>query len=327
MRSSQSLNTDGVRPGAVAPQLPRQRHPGAVCVVSPMGGVGKTTIACLLGYYLARRTRKRVLLIDADPACSMSIAYGFGPDVVNKPGNTIYNLLRPGQWLRGMKPELGKYAFQPELKGTPPNLRVIPGNFHLNGLNTEIGALFDRDGGKRIGQFRDYCGRVVRTLGDEYEYVVVDCPPAATILTTAMLYACSCYLAVLRPEKCAIYGMSHLMQWAAGAGRPRCLGYVLNNPGRAATGVAVKSRAWQRTARDLDARVLSLLGPEEKTVLGAAPSLGEVPHLDAVARFFMLDPKRSFVDLRRRTPGPPSVHKCVTALVTKVVQRMEAYRE
>jgi len=43
------------------------KHPGAICVANYKGGVGKTTLVCLLGYYLAEISKKRVLLLDIDP--------------------------------------------------------------------------------------------------------------------------------------------------------------------------------------------------------------------------------------------------------------------
>ena len=49
------------------------KHPGSICVANYKGGVGKTTVACLLGYYLAEMQYK-VLLIDIDPQCSLSLA-------------------------------------------------------------------------------------------------------------------------------------------------------------------------------------------------------------------------------------------------------------
>lgn len=64
------------------------------------GGVGNTTITCLLGHYLARRTKKKVLLFDIDPQCSLSLALGFDPEEVNKTELTIYNLVKPSKWAK-----------------------------------------------------------------------------------------------------------------------------------------------------------------------------------------------------------------------------------
>jgi len=74
------------------------KHPGSICVANYKGGVGKTTVVCLLGYYLAQQTEKKVLLFDIDPQCSLSLAVGFDPDEVSKTELTVYNLVKPSKW-------------------------------------------------------------------------------------------------------------------------------------------------------------------------------------------------------------------------------------
>src|SRR5438552_6249975 len=76
------------------------KHPGAICVANYKGGVGKTTVVCLLGYYLAQQTEKKVLLLDIDPQCSLSLAVGFDPDQVSKTELTIHNLVMPSKWTK-----------------------------------------------------------------------------------------------------------------------------------------------------------------------------------------------------------------------------------
>ena len=77
-----------------------KKHPGTICVANYKGGVGKTTIVCLLGYYLAEMTGKKVLLFDIDPQCSLSLAVGFDPEEVSKTELTIYNLVKPSKWTK-----------------------------------------------------------------------------------------------------------------------------------------------------------------------------------------------------------------------------------
>src|SRR6266566_4342134 len=86
------------------------KHPGAICVANYKGGVGKTTLVCLLGYYLAQRTGKKVLLLDIDPQCSLSLAVGFDPDQVSKTELTVYNLVGPAKWTKVHKTNFDSYA-------------------------------------------------------------------------------------------------------------------------------------------------------------------------------------------------------------------------
>lgn len=98
--------------GEVAPQNPlvsedaaiamntllARKHPRSICVANYKGGVGKTTLVSLLGYYFAERTGKRVLVVDIDPQCSLSLALGFEPEEVAKTSLTIVDLLKPTKW-------------------------------------------------------------------------------------------------------------------------------------------------------------------------------------------------------------------------------------
>ena len=76
------------------------KHPASICIANYKGGVGKTTLVCLLGYYLAEMTGKQVLLFDIDPQCSLSLAVGFDPAEVSKTELTIYNLVDRGTLVR-----------------------------------------------------------------------------------------------------------------------------------------------------------------------------------------------------------------------------------
>jgi len=76
------------------------KHPASICVANYKGGVGKTTLVCLLGYYITEITGKRVLLFDIDPQCSLSLSVGFDPDEVSKTELTIYNLVKPSKWTK-----------------------------------------------------------------------------------------------------------------------------------------------------------------------------------------------------------------------------------
>src|SRR2546425_6738131 len=108
------------------------KHPGSICVANYKGGVGKTTIVCLLGYYLSEITKKKVLLFDIDPQCSLSLAVGFDPDKVNKTELTIYNLVEPSRWSKIRSIDFSKYVFKAPDPLSPKGLHIVPGSFEVD---------------------------------------------------------------------------------------------------------------------------------------------------------------------------------------------------
>jgi cellulose biosynthesis protein BcsQ len=105
------------------------KHPKSICIVNYKGGVGKTTIACLLGYYLSQRAeiikrgreklkeKREVLLLDIDPQCSLSLSVGFDPEEVNGTDFTMYNLVKPSKW-----PKITKTKFSSYIQKVPDSL-------------------------------------------------------------------------------------------------------------------------------------------------------------------------------------------------------------
>ena len=120
------------------------KHPKSICIVNYKGGVGKTTVTCLLGYYISQhrdlvkrgkeslKKKKKVLLLDIDPQCSLSLAVGFDPEDVNKTDFTMYNLVKPTKWVKISKTNFGSYVQKVPDSLAPSGLYIIPGSFDLN---------------------------------------------------------------------------------------------------------------------------------------------------------------------------------------------------
>jgi len=101
------------------------KHPGSICIANYKGGVGKTTITCLLGYFLAEIMKKRVLMFDIDPQCSLSLAVGFDPDEVNQTTLTIYNLVKPSKWTKIAKTNFEQYVDRVKDRLPPTNYLLL----------------------------------------------------------------------------------------------------------------------------------------------------------------------------------------------------------
>lgn len=304
-----------------------QKHPGSICVANYKGGVGKTTLVCLLGYFLTQRTGKKVLLFDIDPQCSLSLAVGFDPDEVSKTELTIYNLVKPSKWTKLKKTNIENYVFRVPDSLSPEGLFIIRGSFDVDILDMEIAKSMVGDEKRRINELFLYCKQLLNGF-DNFDYILVDCPPNKMFLTQAMLRACSFYLPVTIPDAISVYGMPRLLRWVKQipvAERPRLLGYVLNAINRTGGLPGGKVYSQQSAEARLKRSIMGDLEPIEKKILGEDALVGVIPRLDAIARFLSEQTKFSRYEFSRKTSGQPTIEECLIGITNTIIKRMEAY--
>jgi chromosome partitioning protein len=158
-----------------------------IAIANQKGGVGKTTTAINLAASLAANDL-RILLIDSDPQGNSTTGLG----VAKEPGNlTIYDALLDNH-------ELSAIARSTEVEG----LYIVPADKNLVAANLE---LVDLD--RREFRLRD---RVEPVRGD-YDFILIDCPPALDLLTINALVAADSVLVPIQCEFFALEGISQLM--------------------------------------------------------------------------------------------------------------------
>jgi len=304
------------------------KHPGAICVANYKGGVGKTTLVCLLGYYLAEITKKKVLLFDIDPQCSLSLAVGFNPEEVSKTELTIYNLVKPSKWTKLKKTNVDNYVMPVPDTISPKNLYIVRGSFDVDELDMEIAKSLVGDEKRRVNELFLYCKQLLHGY-EEYDYILVDCPPNKMFLTQAMLRACSYYLPVTIPDAISVFGMPRLLRWVKqipAGDRPKLLGYVLNAINRTGGVPGGKVYSQQSAEGRLKNSMKSDLEKIEKVVLGDDPLVGVIPRLDAIARFLgETTTKFSRYEFNKKTSGQPTIEECLLSITNTILERMEDY--
>ncbi|MDR5755501.1 ParA family protein [Caballeronia sp. LZ035] len=157
------------------------------CVANQKGGVGKTTTAVNLAASLGG-LGQRVLLIDLDPQGNATMGSG-----INKAAceNTVYEVLVDGVAVRDAR-----------VRPDAVNYDVVPANRELAGAEVE---LVDMENRERI--LRTAIAEVV----DDYDFVLIDCPPALSLLTLNALCAAHGVVIPMQCEYFALEGLSDLV--------------------------------------------------------------------------------------------------------------------
>lgn len=157
-----------------------------IAVTNQKGGVGKTTTSVNLSAALAYMGKK-VLLIDIDPQANAT--QGIGVDRSNL-DLTVYDAITQGT-------PLSKIVLHSEVEG----LDVIPASIDLAGVEIEL---------SQMKSGREQClKKAITEIRGNYQYIIIDCPPALGLLNTNALTAAD---SVLIPVQCEYYALEGLTQ-------------------------------------------------------------------------------------------------------------------
>lgn len=158
-----------------------------IAVANQKGGVGKTTTGINLAASLARSAR-RALLIDLDPQGNATV--GSGVDKEQENLTTVYDVL------------MGNDAAETAAVETASGFDIIPANSDLSGAQVEL---------------LDELGRELRlksalaSIRQQYDYVLIDCPPSLNLLTVNALTAADTVIIPMQCEYFALEGLTALV--------------------------------------------------------------------------------------------------------------------
>jgi chromosome partitioning protein len=167
-------------------QVPRTR---IFAIANQKGGVGKTTTTINLAAYLANAGRK-TLVIDLDPQSNTTTGLGVDPHHL---GTSIYEVL-----VTNTAPATS--AIKAEIM---PGLSLLPAKVDLYAADIELVYLDERE-------YR--LKKALQAIRDQYEYVLIDCPPSLGLLTVNALTLADGVILPLQCEYFALEGFQQLLK-------------------------------------------------------------------------------------------------------------------
>lgn len=181
----------------------RGEHLQIISVTNFKGGSGKTTSAVHLAQHLAM-TGHRVLAIDLDPQASLSALFGYQPELDLVGNDTIYGAIRYDDEARPLSAIIRKTYFH--------NLDLVPGNLELQEFeHATPRALAERRPGDAHGFFFTRVQAALATVADNYDVVVIDCPPQLGYLTLSALCASTSVIVTVHPQMLDVASMSQFL--------------------------------------------------------------------------------------------------------------------
>ena len=159
-----------------------------LAIANQKGGVGKTTTAINLATALAA-CGKRLLIVDMDPQGNASTGLGIDPTLRTR---GAYEALIDGVPLANAT-----------IEASIPGMSVVTSSVDLMGAEVELMNLERRE-----FRLRD----AIALVRDDYDYILIDCPPALGFLTLNALVAADSVLVPLQAEFYALEGLSHLLR-------------------------------------------------------------------------------------------------------------------
>ncbi len=181
----------------------RGEHLQVISVTNFKGGSGKTTSSVHLAQHLAM-AGYRVLAIDLDPQASLSALFGYQPELDLAGNDTIYGAIRYDDERRSLKGIVRKTYFH--------NLDLVPGNLELQEFeHATPRVLAARRPGDATSLFFTRVQAALEEVAEDYDVVVIDCPPQLGYLTLSALCASTSVIVTVHPQMLDVASMSQFL--------------------------------------------------------------------------------------------------------------------
>ena len=158
-----------------------------IACANQKGGVGKTTTVVNVGSYLAL-FGERVLIVDLDPQGNATSGLGLDRNSIER---SIYDAVVDGVTIKELT-----------VPGPVEGLDVVPSSIALAGAEVELAPVEGRE--RRLA-------RLLAAVADDYDFILIDCPPSLGLLTVNALTAADSVLIPLQCEYYALEGLTQLL--------------------------------------------------------------------------------------------------------------------
>lgn len=183
------------------PHRRNAEHLQVIAVTNFKGGSGKTTTSAHLAQYLALQGY-RVLAVDLDPQASLSALLGVLPETDVGANETLYSAIRYDGSKRPLREVIRPTYFD--------GLHLVPGNLELMEFeHTTPKALADRLGSD--GLFFTRVAESFDQVADDYDVIIIDCPPQLGFLTLSGLCAATSMIITVHPQMLDVASMSQFL--------------------------------------------------------------------------------------------------------------------
>lgn len=170
-----------------------------ICVTNQKGGVGKTTTAVNIAFYLAKE-KYRTLIIDFDPQGNATSGLGVDKEALEKAYEPKSKV--PGASMTEVM--LGQIGLLPIIQETKyKNLYIAPTTPQL--ANTEVELAKDKSRFVRLKE-------AVKLIENDYDYIIIDSPPSLSLLTVNGMITAEYLLLPVQTEFYAMEGVSQLLE-------------------------------------------------------------------------------------------------------------------
>lgn len=197
----------------------RRKHmTHTIATINLKGGVGKTTTTVGLAEFLSAEFDKKVLVIDLDPQTNATTVL-IGEDrwkALNVAGHTLVTLFKDAVRPDG---DPARFDLAATLQhGVSPvnevtNVDLLPSSLDLIDVQDQLGSM--RSGRFHSNNPTDLLRRAVRPVTDDYDYVLVDCPPNLGIVTLNGLRVSDGYIIPTIPDVLSTYGIPQIQERVA----------------------------------------------------------------------------------------------------------------